>query len=318
MERRTFLAALTASPLLSGPLGVHAQVPRLTIVVGSTAGGSTDTLARTTGQALGKQLNQPVVIENKPGGNGLISDGYVARSKPDGNTLLMAAMAFTVNPIRLEKMPYDPIKDFTPIATVARIPNLLIARKTAPFSTVAEFIAYARQNPKKINFAVAGIGSSIHIATEQFKVETGIQVLDVPYKGTSEAMTHILSGEVDVLFIGIASALPHVKAGTVKALGITTPDSIPQLPAVPPIAATVPGFQSSAWFGLLAPGGLDPARLAQLSQAVKASLKDDSFLKSLEAEAGRPGDDTPEEFARFIQSEIPRLRKLAQEARIQF
>ncbi len=203
MQRRTAVGALLATPWLTLPGAARAQGKPLTIVVGSTAGGSTDTLARVLGKALGSQLGRSVIIDNKPGGNGTISDGFVARAAPDGNTLLMAAMAFTVNPLVFKSLPYDPVESFTPITMVARLPNLLVARKDAPFHTAADLIAYAKAHPGKLNFAVAGLGSSIHLATEDFKLRTGTKMLSVPYKGTSAALTDLMAGAVDLLFVDV-------------------------------------------------------------------------------------------------------------------
>ena len=181
VQRRFILDALMAAPLLTLGGLAQAQGRPMTIVVGSTAGGSTDTLARVLGKVLSEQLGRSVVIDNKPGANGTIADGLVARAAPDGNTLLMAAMAFTVNPLIYKKLPYDPLDSFTPLTMVARLPNLLVARKDAPFNTAAELIAYAKAHPGKLNFAVAGLGSSIHLATEDFKLRTGTTMLAVPY-----------------------------------------------------------------------------------------------------------------------------------------
>ena len=318
MHRRHALA-LAASPWLALlPHISNAQGRALTLVVGSTAGGSTDTLARVLGKVMSGQLGRSVLIENKPGGNGAISDGFVARAAPDGNTLLMAAMAFTVNPLIVKNLPYDPVESFTPITMVARLPNLLVARKDAPFSTAAELIAYAKANPNKLNFAVAGLGSSIHLATEDFKLRTGTTMLNVPYKGTSAAITDLMGGAVDLLFVGSASAMPHVQAGTIKAIGVASKEPIAQLRNVPVLGDTVPGFESSAWFGLFGPAKMD-ARLTQtLYEAVRSSLNHPEMVAKLDAEAAIRVNYTPAEFGQFVRDESVRLRDLITRADIKF
>ncbi len=318
MQRRTAVGALMGMPFLTLPGVVHAQGKPLTMVVGSTAGGSTDTLARVLGKAMGTQMGRSVVIDNKPGGNGTISDGFVARAAPDGNTVLMAAMAFTVNPLVFKNLPYDPLKSFTPITMVARLPNLLVAPKNAPFNTTAELIAYAKAHPGKLNFAVAGLGSSIHLATEEFKLRTGTSMLSVPYKGTSAALTDLMAGVVDLLFVGSASALPHVQSGTIKAIGVTTKESIAQLPQVPPLGATVSGFESSAWFGIFGPAKMDPRVTETLYQSVKASLEDTEVVNKLASEAAIRANYTPAEFGQFVRDETDRLRDLITRANIKF
>ena len=318
MQRRTAVGALLATPWLTLPGAARAQGKPLTIVVGSTAGGSTDTLARVLGKALGSQLGRSVIIDNKPGGNGTISDGFVARAAPDGNTLLMAAMAFTVNPLVFKSLPYDPVESFTPITMVARLPNLLVARKDAPFHTAADLIAYAKAHPGKLNFAVAGLGSSIHLATEDFKLRTGTKMLSVPYKGTSAALTDLMAGAVDLLFVGSASAMPHVQAGTIKAIGVTSKEPIAQLPQVPPLATTVPGFESSAWFGLLGPARMEPRTTEALYEAIQASLKHPDVVDKLNSEAAIRVRYTPAQFAQFVRDEIVRLRDLVNRAQIKF
>ena len=318
MQRRHVIRSLATAPLLTLAGIARAQGRQLTIVVGSTAGGSTDTLARILGKVLGGQLDRSVVIDNKAGGNGTISDGFVARSTPDGNTLLMAAMAFTVNPLIFNNLPYDPVTSFTPITMVARLPNLLVARKDAPFSSAAELIAYAKANPSKLNFAVAGLGSSIHLATEDFKLRTGTSMLNVPYKGTSAALTDLMAGTVDLLFVGSASAMPHVQAGNIKAIGIASAQPLPQFPQVPVLAATVPGFESSAWFGLFGPAKLDARVIETLYEAVKVSLNHPDMVAKLNADAAVPVKYTPAEFAQFVSSEVVRLRELVRRAGIKF
>lgn len=318
MQRRHALRALAAAPCLVLPGISYAQGKPLTIVVGSTAGGSTDTLSRVLGKVLAGQTGRSVVIDNKPGGNGTISDGFVARAVPDGNTLLMAAMAFTVNPLVFKNLPYGPEESFTPITMVARLPNLLVARKDAPFNTAAELIAYAKAHPNKLNFAVAGLGTSIHLATEDFKLRTGTNMLNVPYKGTSAAMTDLMGGAVDLLFVGSASAMPHVQAGSIKAIGVASKEPIPQLPSVPVLAATVPGFESSAWFGLFGPAKMDPRVTQALYEAIKTSLNHPDMVAKLDAEAAIRVNYTPEAFGQFVRDEIVRLRDLVSRADIKF
>ena len=317
MHRRTVLSALIGSLFLAQASGVQAQAGPITLVVGSTAGGSTDTLARTLGKIMSDKLGRSVVIDNKPGGNGMISDGYVARARPDGNTLLVAAMALTLSPLVLKNPPYDPVESFTPIAMLARLPNLLVARKDAPFDTTEEMIAYAKAHPGEVNVAVVGLGTSIHLASEDFKHQAGIDMMNVPYKGTSAALVDLMGGVVDVLFVGSASALQHVKSGSIKALAATSLERMKELPNVPTLSETIPGFESIAWFGLFGPAGMAPDLVQQLDDATQASLAEPDMLARIELEGGLAGQMSRQEFAQFVQSEVVRLKDLVTRANIQ-
>lgn len=319
MKRRHALTTLAgATALLASPGFLHAENRPVTLVVGSTAGGSTDTLARTLGKLMGEDLGRSFVIDNKPGGNGAISDGYVARAKPDGTTLLVAAMALTLSPLILKNPGYDPVESFTPIAMMARLPNILVARKDAPFSTTQEFIAYAKEHPGKINFGVVGLGTSIHLAGEDFKHQAGIEVADIPYKSTSAALVDLMGGSIDAFFVGTASALQHVRANKIKGLAVTSKERISHLPDIPTISETMPGFESIAWFGLFGPAHMDPDTVARLHAAADKALHDPEMIQRIELEGGTAGQMSQAEFAAFVHNEVTRLKDLATRANISF
>jgi tripartite-type tricarboxylate transporter receptor subunit TctC len=307
--RRTVLAGAAALPIaLAAATAARAQPRTTALIVGSTAGGSTDTLARVLAKLMTAETGRSFVVDNKPGGGGNIAGGHVARSTPDGGTLLVTSTAHAVNATLYRKLPFDPLADFTPITLVARVPNVLVARRDAPYDTPAEFVAFARANPLKVNFAVAGQGSSIHLATEEFKLRTGIRTTDVPYKGTSVAITDIGAGAVDLMFAGMVSALPHVQAGRLKAIGVGTPARLAKLPNVPTLGESVPGFESTAWFGLFGPAQLDAKTVDTLWRAARDAMAKPEFTEFLEAEGGSRESLTPQAFDRFVRDEVVRWR----------
>lgn len=309
------LAAAAALPaIVSGR--ARAQQRPVTIVVGSTPGGSTDTMARLMAKLLTVETGRSVVVDNKPGGAGNIASAHVARSAPDGTTLLLASPSFTVNPSLHRNLKFDAVADFTPISMFARAPNLLVARKDAPYATTAELIAYAKAHPNRINAAVAGQGSSVHLATEELKLRTGITMTDVPYKGTTPALADIIGGSVDLMFVGIVSALPQVQSGALRALGVGTKARVGKLPNVPPLSDTIDGFESSAWFGLAAPAGLDGKVLAGLDEAVRKCVAQPEFTEKLDFEGAVRVSMTQREFAQFVRDDVARWRDIIQRSGI--
>jgi tripartite-type tricarboxylate transporter receptor subunit TctC len=290
-----------------------AQDKPITIVVGSPAGGTTDALARLIARSMGDTLHRTVVVDNRPGAGGNIAAQYVARSTPDGSTLLMSFTGHTINASLYKNLPFDPVKDFTPITMVARVPSVLVARKNAPFDTTAGLIDYARRNPGKLTFAIGAQGSSLHLASEQFKLQTGADIVNVPYKGTNPALTDLLGGgTVDLMFASTVNVLPHLKAGTLKFLGVSSKDALPQFPGVPPIGATVKGFESSAWFGLFGPAKLPPATTDQLYRAVRIALEDPAYKQRMETEAATTVNMTAQAFAQFVRADIQHWARVIQ------
>lgn len=313
ISRRKLLAGATLAMFATlAPGAQAAQDKPITIVVGSPAGGTTDALARLIARSMGDTLHRTVVVDNKPGAGGNIAAQFVARSVPDGSTLLMSFTGHTINASLYKNLPFDAEKDFTPITMVARVPSVLVARKNAPFSSTAGLIDYAKRNPGKLSFAIGAQGSSLHLASEQFKLQTGTDILNIPYKGTSPALTDLLGGTVDLMFASTVNVLPHARSGALKILGVSSRDALPQFPGVPPIGATVKGFESSAWFGLFGPAKLPPAVTDQLYRAVKIAVEDPAYKQRMETEAASAVSMTPQAFAQFVRSDIQHWARVIQ------
>lgn len=304
--RRSALAALGVCALAAAlPAPALAQDSKpITIIVGSPPGGTTDTLARIIGKAMGDTLGRTVLVDNRAGAGGNIAAAYVAKAAPDGSTLLMSFTGHTINATLYKNLSFDPVKDFTPITMVARVPSVLIARKGLPFHDVAGLVAYAKQNPGKLSFAIGAQGSSLHLASEQFKMLTGTQILNVPYKGTGPALTDVLAGTVDLMFASTVNVLPHRTTGSIELLGVSSRDALPQFPGVPPIDKTVKGFVSAAWFGLFGPAKMPPEVTDKLYQAVKKAVESPAYQQRMQIEAGNSVDMTPQAFGKFVEQDV--------------
>ena len=254
--RRIALALVAA---LMIPLIAHAQAwpTRQTIkfIVVYPPGGASDVTARILGAKLSESLGQSVVIENKPGANGIIALEYVAKSAPDGYTILMANLGpNAINPVVYNKLPYDAIKDFAPITLTTIVPQIMVVTPSLPIKSVQELIAYAKANPGKVTFASAGNGASNHLSGELFNAMAGIKMVHVPYKGDTPSMTDVMSGTVDVAFPTAVAAMPHIKSGRLRAIAVTSAKRIPSLPDLPTVAeAGLPGFEAVSWGGVMAP-----------------------------------------------------------------
>ena len=253
------------------------------LVVPYAAGGPTDVLGRLVGEYLGRDLKQAVFVENKAGAQGAIGAEAVARSEPDGYTLFVTAASIIVlNPVLYRKLPYDP-KDFRMLALVTDLPVVMEVHPSVPAKTVAEFVAYARQNPGKINFGSAGTGGTIHLAGEMFKQMAGIEMTHVPYKGAGPALTDLLPGNIQVMFDSLSTALPPVKSGLVQALGVSSAQRSPDLPEVPTIAESgYPEYRVSVWYGIAAPAKLPDDIAERIGASLDRALNDDAFRASLE------------------------------------
>src|SRR5271166_4588940 len=234
------------------------------LVVPFPAGGTTDILAREVGQRLSVSLGQSVIVDNRPGAAGNIGSELVAKSAPDGYTLLMATVGtHAINPSLYARMPYDHVKDFTPVVLVAGVPNVLEVTPSLPVYTVADLIKLAKEKPGQINFASSGSGTSIHLSGELFKTMAGVDMTHVPYKGSAAAITDLIGGQVQVMFDNLPSSLPQIKAGKLRAIAVTSAQRAPALPDVPTIAESgLPGFEATSWFGVVAPAGPAPAPAA--------------------------------------------------------
>ncbi len=283
-----------------------------------SAGGTTDLLARAIGQQLGQKWGVSVVIENKPGAGGNIGTAQVARAAPDGYTILMGTIGtHAINPSLYKDMPYDAVKDFAPITRVAMVPNALVVRKDAPYDTVQELIAYGKANPGKLNFGSSGFGSTLHMSGETFKMMTGVQMVHVPYKGSSPAVADLLGGQISMIFDNLPSALPHIKAGRLKALGVTSSERAEQLPDVPTISeAGVDGYAVMSWFGLWAPKDTPPKIVKKLNEAVVEILNEPEMQITIRSQGAIPHPETPEEFAEFIGSETKKWSDVVRSANL--
>ena len=310
IQRRQLLK--TAGPAAAALLGATAwaQSAPVRILVGAPAGGSTDTLARTLAAELGRLLGRTVVVENRPGAGGNIAADAVAKAAPDGNTLLMSFTSHAINASLYPSLPFDPIRDFTPLTCVATSPSVLVAHPSLPARDVRELIALAKAQPGKLNFAIGAVGSSLHLAGDAFKMQSGAYIVNIPYRGTAPALQDVLAGQVELMFAAVGNAQAQIRAGKLKALGVTSARRLPAFPDVPAIAEVLPGYESSAWFGLFGPGQMNADLARRISDAARQAIATPDVKRRLESEGAVPVGNSPEEFARFVQAEIPRWAKV--------
>jgi tripartite-type tricarboxylate transporter receptor subunit TctC len=311
--KRSIAAAAGLVLALAAPAAWSQAWPTkpIKILVGVTPGGTTDTLARFLGQEMAKDLGQPVVVENRAGAGGNIAAEAVARSAPDGYTLLFVNTSHSVNMgLYGSRVPYDAVKDFTPITQVSTGPAVLIAARDFPAKDARDVIAMAKAQPGKLDFAIGGLGTSIHMAGELFKMMAGVDIANIPYKGSNPALMDVMGGQVKLMFAPVINAVPQVKAGKVKALGVTSTTRIPALPDVPPIADVVPGYESAAYFGLLGPANLPKDILARLHATAAKAAQSPELKARLEPDGSRVVGGTPEEFRAFLVADVEKWRQV--------
>lgn len=308
MKRRYFLASSATALWPVSPIWAQAVPTR--ILVGAPPGGSTDTLARTIATEMGRLLGKMVIVENRPGAGGNIAADAVAKAAPDGNTLLMSFTSHAINASLYDKLPFDPVKDFTPLTCVATSPSVLVAHPSVPAKDVRELIALAKARPGQLNFAIGAVGSSLHLAGDAFKMQSGAYIVNIPYRGTAPAIQDVLAGQVELMFAAIGNAQAQVKAGKLKALGVTSAKRLAQFPDVPAIGEVLPGYESSAWFGLFGPARMPPELVRRISDAARQAIAAPEVRKRLESEGAVAVGNSPEEFDRFVQSEITRWAKV--------
>ncbi|GAB1580021.1 tripartite tricarboxylate transporter substrate binding protein [Bordetella petrii] len=287
------------------------------IVVPFSPGGATDIMTRLVADHLGAELGQPVIVENKPGGGTLIASDYVARAKPDGYTLLMAASSLGIAPSIYAKVNYDPVKDFAPVSQVASVVHVLEVHPSVPAKTVGELIAYLKANPGKLSYGSVGTGSSTHLEAELFKHMAGVEMEHIPYKGSSPALTDLVAGRLQVMFDAWASSGPFVKDGKLRALAVTTAQASASVPELPTVAASgLPGYSAMPWLGLVAPAGTPAPAIDKLYQAVSRVLRRDDVKRKF-ADLGLDiiGSD-PKTFAAFIRQDIATWGKVARDSSI--
>ena len=306
MQRRTFLGAMSAAGMLAATGMARAQSGATRIVVGASPGGGTDTVARLMAQELGRLLGGTFVVDNKPGAGGNIAAQQVANAEPDGRTLLMCYTSHAINATLYPKLPFDPIKDFSPIACVANAPSILLARPGIKANTIRELIALAKAEPGTLNMALPGIGSSGHLASEVLKTRAGVDITLIPYKGTAPAMNDLLGGQVDLMFATAALAKAQMDNKTLKPLGVSSAQRMVSAPNVAPIADVLPGYDFSAWYGLLGPAGIKPELAQQISAAVEKTLAQEPIRRKLLDEGLVAQSSSPDAFGAFVKSEVER------------
>jgi tripartite-type tricarboxylate transporter receptor subunit TctC len=276
----------------------------ITLIVPYPAGGGNDVLARLVAAKMSATLGQPIVIENRGGAGSTIGTRDVARSTPDGYTLLIATSSLAINPQLYPDTAYDPVKDFAPIGLIAKSPNLVLATPSLPAQNIAELIALAKQEPGKLDFASTGIGTSTHLSAMLFAIMAGIKINPVPYKGVAPALTDLIGGQVPLMFCPITSAVGLVKAGSVRALAVTGSARSPSFPDLPTVAeAGLPGYAAELHYGLLAPGGTPAPIISKLNAALNAALAEDDIKSRLRVDGSEPLPSTPEAYAADIASE---------------
>jgi len=292
------------------------------LVVPFPPGGTTDILARAVGGELSKAWGQQVVIDNRPGAGGNIGSEIVAKSPPDGYTLLMGTVGtHAINQSLYSKLAFDPIKDFAPVTLVAAVPNVLVLNtafaEKNKITDVQSFINYVKTHPGKLNMASSGNGTSIHLAGELFKTQTKTFMVHIPYRGSAPAITDLLGGQADLMFDNLPSAMPYIKAGRLRALGVTSSKPSPALPDVPPIAqlgGDLTGFEASSWFGILAPAGTPQDIVNKLQQEIAKALASPTVKEKLVAQGADPVGNTPEQFAAHIQTETKKWAKVVKDS----
>lgn len=287
------------------------------LVVPFPPAGAMDTLARTLAQNMSESLGQQVFVDNKPGAGGNIGANEVAKSAPDGHTLLIVSVGHAVNPTLYKKLAYDPIKDFEPVSLLAIVPNVLVLHPSLAANSVPELIAQAKAKPGEINYASAGFGTSIHLAGELFKQAAGVDLKHVPYKGSGPAVNDLVGGHVQVMFDSITSARPHIEAGTLKALAVTGARRSPALPALPTLAeAGLPGYEVTPWFGLFAPKGTPEEIIVRLNGEAKRILALPAVADGLAKLGVEPIASTPKELESHLRAESDKWRKVVRDAGI--
>jgi tripartite-type tricarboxylate transporter receptor subunit TctC len=279
-------------------------------IVTYTPGGATDITARIMAQWLSERLGQQFIIENKPGGGNNIGTEAAIHSPADGYTLVLVNPANAINATLYPKLSFNFMKDIAPVGGIMRVPNVMEVNPSFPAKTVAEFIAYAKANPGKINWATSGNGTSVHLSGELFKMMTGVQLTHIPYKGSAPALTDLLAGTVDVIFDNMPPSLPHIRAGKLRALAVTTNVRSEALPDVPTVADTVPGYEASAFFGMGVPKGTPPEIIEKLNKEINAGLADPKIKARLFELGGMLIAGTPEDFGKVVASETDKWAKV--------
>lgn len=308
------LAVAVASPGAAVAEDTEYPSKPIKLMVGASPGGTTDTMARAIAAEMSTALGQPVIVENKPGAGGNLAADAVAKSPPDGYTLLVSFTSHTINATLYPNLTFDPVADFTPITMIATVPSILVGNPKLPFNTLQELMAAAKSNPDKLTIALGGIGSSLHLAGEQLKMMSGIRLLNVPYKGSTPAMTDVLAGHVDLMFTSMVTGAAQVRAGKLKAFGVTSAARQPSFPDVPAIGEVVPGFESTAWFGVFAPANLPVPIATKLNKVIAGSLGGAKLKEQLTREGATPVGNSLAEFADFVRKDVERWAPIVKQS----
>jgi tripartite-type tricarboxylate transporter receptor subunit TctC len=320
LHRRQFLRGATATaalPALPHPARAQTYPSRpIRLILGFAAGGSADIVARLIAQHIADKIGQPVIVENRTGASSNIAGEAVARSAPDGYTLFLVTTVNAINATFFDNLKFDLRRDFAPVSGVTRVPNVLNVNPSVPANNVADFIAYAKASPGKLNMASTGNGTSIHLAGELFQSMTGTKLVHVPYRSPPQAMTDLLSGQVQVMFDVMTQGLQHIKEGRLRALGVTTATRSPALPDVPTIANTVPSYEASSWSGICAPAGTPAEIVDVLNRQIQAAMADPAIKARLAGFGSTAITGSPDEFARFLADETDKWGKVVRAANV--
>ena len=314
---KTFASFVSCVISLLAAVGADAQqqypAKSVRLIVPFAPGGSTDIIGRTVALKLNELWGQTVLVDNRPGGSTVIGTDIVAKSPPDGYTLLVTPAPFTIVPSLAARLPYDPAKDFEPITLINTTPLVLVVNPGVPAKSVKELIALAKAKPGALNFGSSGSGGSNHLAGELFNAMAGVKMVHIPYKGNAPALTELIGGHVDVVYNGLTSALPFIKSGKLRALAVTSLKRAGALPEMPTLdEAGLKGFQAVAWNGLVAPARTPRNVVAKVNADVTKIVKSPELVERLKAEGSDPVGSTPEQFAGFLNDEIAKWRKVIQ------
>jgi tripartite-type tricarboxylate transporter receptor subunit TctC len=322
MQRSTLKAVVAGIVLLCAPVLAVAQdawpARTIKIIAPVQPGGGVDLVARLVADRLGKVLGQSIIVDNISGGGGIIASQATARAAPDGYTLMVGYVGTHGTNPALRKLPYDAIRDFTPISMVGGTPNIMVVNPGVPANDFREFLAYARANPNSVSYGSSGQGTLTHLVMEQLKEETGINVAHVPYRGIGPALTDLLGGQTQVAFPGLAAALPHIKAGKLRALAITGATRHPLMPMVPTLAELgFKGFDGVQWYGIVGPAKMPPALVKRLNGEINKLIVAPELREKLSAEALEPMPMSPEQFGDYMKNDIAKWEQLVKTRKIE-
>ena len=315
MKLKSFWFVFALLPMLAYAQSYPNKPVRM--IVPFPAGGATDLFARVLSQKLGEKLGNSVVVENRPGAGGTIGSDLVAKALPDGYTLLLATSStHSIGPGLNPRMPYDAVRDFTPVVHVGNAPSIMLVPNSSPATNVQSWIEHAKKNPGKLNYASSGNGTVVHLTTELFKSQAGLFIVHIPYKGTALAIPDLTSGKLDVMFDSLPTGLPHVRDGRLRALGVTTAKRSPLAPDIPAIADNLPGFESNTWFGLYGPKGLPADVQLKINAAVNQALAEVEIKDKLARLGIEPVGGSSQQFATMATADAAKWKKMITERKI--